>query len=364
MYAAVLALFSVVGAWMAWRRNPSYTTRSTIRSLLVAALAIAGLIGLIVVAVNFATNRSAPVAYATMATVIVVGSLAMIFILQAASTPKDAKLTTALPASAKILHVHRQQVYHWSKVFAVIIAVCGVLALLIPGDAKYIPLTFGGMALLLATIMLPVLYATTRTADRSLTALELNPWVHWRYTPAQWQQWTEVQVGRMKAAPPTFLLKRDWHKLAWAFGVIAAGVGIFSPGTWLEKGLYVICVCGGIYALVMFSARSEHRMPEKTAAKLGKIEPEVYFGHDGLYCDGGYLTWLGLSVYLVAASVDTHAPRSLLFDFEKVIPNPYGATVPLQIHQSVLIPEGADADIARLQHELTGRCPKAQILLA
>jgi hypothetical protein len=364
MYAVVLALFSMVGAWVAWRRNPSYTARSTIRTVLVAALAIAGLIGVIVLAVNFSMNRSAPVAYATMATVIVVGSLAMIFILQAASTPKDAKLATALPASAKILHVHRQKVYHWSKVFAVIIAVCGVLALLIPGDAKYVPLTFGGMALLLAAILLPVLYSTTRTADRSLTALQLNPWVHWRYTPAQWQQWTEVQVGRLKATPPTFIFKRDWHKLAWACGAIAAGVGIFSPGTWLEKGLYVVCVCGAIFALVMLGARSEHRMPEKTAAKLHEIEPEVYFGHDGLYCDGGYLTWLGLSVYLVAASIDKRPPRSLLFDFEKVIPNPYGATVPLKIHQSVLIPEGADADIARLQRELTSRCPKAQIALA
>jgi len=364
MYAVVLALLSVAGAWVAWRRNPSYSVRSAMRSLGVAALAIGLMIGMIILAVNFAMNRSAPVAFAVMATVVVVGSLSMIFIIQAASTPKDAKLTTALPANTKVLQVHRLKVYHWAKVLGVIVGICALLGLVIPGDARYVPLSFGGMALLLGAVMLPVGYATSRAADRSLTAMEMNPWVHWRYTPAQWQQWTEVQVGRLQQTPPTFIFKRDWHKLAWVCGAIAAGVGIFSPGTWLEKGLYLICVCGALCAITLLSARSEHRMPERTEAKLRKVEPEAYFGHDGLYCDGGYLTWLGVSVYLVAASIDTRPPRSLKFNFEKVIPNPYGATVPLQIHQSVLLPDGGEADLARLQRELTARCPKAQIALA
>ncbi len=77
-----------------------------------------------------------------------------------------------------------------------------------------------------------------------------------------------------------------------------------------------------------------------------------------------YRTWLGLDVYLTAATVDSRPPRSLEFRFEKVVPNPYAGNQIIPIVQSVLIPAGAAADIARLQTELLARCPKAQIRLA
>jgi hypothetical protein len=46
------------------------------------------------------------------------------------------------------------------------------------------------------------------------------------------------------------------------------------------------------------------------------------------------------------------------------VPNPYGPTQIVPIHQAVLIPANADGDLARLHQELTARCPKAQIALA
>jgi hypothetical protein len=62
-------------------------------------------------------------------------------------------------------------------------------------------------------------------------------------------------------------------------------------------------------------------------------------------------------------SFDARPPRSMLFRFEKLVPNPYGPLQTIVLFQSVLIPDGADGEIARLAHELVARCPRARILL-
>ena len=298
-----------------------------------------------------------------MAAVVVFGALSLIFIIRAVSTPPEAKLVMALPPSAKLVHVHRRKVYKWAKFSAILLAVCAILAMVIPGDAKYAPLTVGGMALLLGVVLLPVGYVTPRDFDRSLTALEIDPWVHWQYAPAEWKQWANVQVERMKATPPTFLLKRDWRKLAWPCALIAAGVLVFSPGSWLEKMLYILFVCGLLFAIAEESTRDYRRAPERLRTTLLKAAPEVYFGHDGVFCDGAYTTWLSLNVYLTSASIDERQPRSLVFHFDNVVSNPYGGNPVIPIQQNVLIPSGAGSDIARLQQELSARCPKARIML-
>jgi hypothetical protein len=276
MYAAGLALLSALGAWLAWRRNPLYSKASTLRFLAVAVLSIAALIAVIVATVNLTAKLSAPWVVVIMSAVAVVGALAMIFIIQAASTPKEARLITALPSGAKLVHVHRRKVYRWGKFFAILLAGCALLGMAVPGNARYVILSVGGIALMLAVILLPVMYFTARQFDRSLTALELNPWVHW------------------------------------------AGDGAGA---------------------------------------------EAYFGHDGLYCNGVYTTWLSLSVYLTSAEIEDGPPRALLFTFEKVSTGPYAANQITPVQQRVLIPADAEADVARLQRELRVRCPKARISL-
>src|SRR5580698_5954656 len=113
MITAALALFGAFGAWLAWRRNPMYSASSSVRILGVVALSIAVLVLAIVAAVKFTENRSAAVVIGTMLTVVVLGTFAMIFIIQTVSTPKEARLATVLPASATVVRVHRQKVYHW-----------------------------------------------------------------------------------------------------------------------------------------------------------------------------------------------------------------------------------------------------------
>jgi hypothetical protein len=364
MITAALALFGAFGAWLAWRRNPMYSASSSVRILGVVAVSIAVLVLAVVGAVKFTENRSAPVVFGTMLTVVVLGTFAMIFVIQTVSTPKRARLATELPPSAKIVQVHRRKVYHWAKYLGALIAIFAVLGAVVPGNAKYIALSFGGMALLLAIILLPVAYVNARHFDRSLTALELDPWIHWKYAPAQWNEWVNAQVERMKTKPATFILKRDWHKLAWPFVIIAGGVIIFSPGSMILRILYVLFCCGAIAGIVVLGAREEKRAPDKMRAVLEQAAPEVYFGHDGIFCDGVFTTWLSLNVYLVSASIDERPPRSLTFSFEKVQPGPYTANQISAMRQSVLLPAAAEADLARLQRELSARCPKARVELA
>jgi hypothetical protein len=363
MYMVPFILLSMAGAWIAWRRNPLYSTRSTLRSAVVVLLSVAAIIGLIVAAVNFTMNKSPVVAGITLAVVIIFGALSLIFIIQAVTTPEAARLETVLPPSAKLVHFHRQKIYKWVKFLVILIAICGILGIVIPGDAKYAPLTIGGLALLLAAVLLPVAYVTARRFDVSLTALECSPWIHWRYSPEQWNQWVDVQVERMEATPPKVILKRDWRSLAGTCTAIAVAVFLFYPGRWLLDSLSLLFCCGLILVVVVLAPRENRRTAEKMRITLLKVTPEVYFGHDGVFCDGVLTTWLSVNVYLMAASIDERQPRSLLFRFEKIEPNPYTGYPAVPFHQSVLIPTGSDSDIARLQKELAACCPKAQIAL-
>jgi hypothetical protein len=361
LFPLIFAIFLMMGAWAAWRRNPLYSKRSTLRAAGISLLAIGGVILLIVATVNLTMNRSPVVAGIALAAVIIFGTLALIFIITAVSTPKESK-PAALPHSVKLVTNNRRKMYIWVKVFAILLGIFAMIAL-IPGTARIVALTIGGMTLFLAIILLPVLYWTSRTADKSLTETELNPWVHWIYTPDQWAQWSAVQVERLSATPPSFVLKRDWHRFVFPFVLIIGGVVFFVPGSWLFKGPYLGVVCVAILAIAVFAGRGGASHADKLHAKLMQASPEAWFGRDGVFCDGVFTQWLSVSVYLVSATIDQRQPRSLSLRFEKSVPNPYGPTQIVPIHQAVLIPAGAEGDLARLQQELTARCGRAQVAL-
>jgi hypothetical protein len=334
-----------------------------VRSAGVVLLAIAGAVLLIVAAVRLTANRSPAVFYSVMAVVIVVATLSLIFTIQAFTVPQDAK-PSSVPHATRLVTTNRVKVYKWVRVFAVILLVSAIPGLLIPGDLRYAFLTLTGLTAFLAVIMLPVLYWTNRGFDQSLTAIELGPWVHWQYTPEQWAAWCNVQAERLKATPPTFVLSRNWRRFLLPFGVIGIGVFVFCPGGWLWKTVYVVFVCGAIFALAVFSGRGSARHADKLRAKLLRADPNVYFGRDGIFCDGVFTPWINVSTYLVSATLDERQPPSLLFNFERSVPNPYGPTQTVPIHQAVLIPSGKENDLTRLQQELTARCPNARIALA
>jgi hypothetical protein len=360
----VFALMAIAGSWVAWRHNPLYSTRSTLRMLVALVLLIAAALFVIVEAINLTSGRSEGVQLGVMFGVVVVLALAMIFSIQAVTVPKTLRLTTTLPPSAKILNVFRQSFYKWTRGFLVFMAACAVLCLVLPGAAKFMVLALGGTTLLIGLVLLPVLYVMDRRFDRLLTAIELDPWVHWQYSPTQWQEWVSVQVDRVKALSTTLSWKQHWVLFVAVSASIILSMMAFAPGGVLERSLFAIFCCAAVAALLGFAAWEARRAPEKLRAKLSKLAPEAYFGQEGLYCNGMFVTWMDMSVYLTSASVDTRPPRSLLFCFDKIVFNPYGATQTIRINQSVLVPADGDRGIARLQKELTQRCPAAHIALA
>jgi hypothetical protein len=298
-----------------------------------------------------------------MGVVIVVDTLALIFVIQTFTVPRESK-PTSLPHATKLVTTNRKKVYKWVKVFAIIILVFAIPGLLIPWDIRYAFLSIAGITAFLAVILLPVLYWTNRGFDQSLTAVELDPWVHWQYTPEQWTAWSNVQAERLRVTPPSFVLSRDWHRLVWPVGAIIVGVYVFCPGSWTWKTLYIVGVCGAIVALVVLSGRGGAHGADKLRAKLLRADPQAYFGRDGIFCDGVFTPWVNVSTFLVSAAIDERQPRSAMFNFERSVPNPYGPTQVIPIHQAVLIPSGRESDLARLQQELAARCPNVRISLA
>jgi len=360
---AFLALMGAAGAWMAWRRNPAYSARSTLRVVGVSAVAAALMFCLVFAAADFSTRQPTPVAIGVMALVVVVATLMMILIVQHASTPKMARLTTSLPPTAAIVNLHRRRAYRWFKGAAAALLASAIAAAIVPGDAKFVALIFGALVLAMGAIMLPTMYLSARTLDLSLSSVRSDPWVHWQYTAGEWLEWSDTQVARLTAAPPETTFKVALHRLIWPFVVVAVGVIGFSPGTLLERVLYVAGVFGVILLAVWRSATENRRAPGKLRIKLRQAPRETYFGHDGMYCDGEYAVWLTIDVYLLSAVVDPRPPRSLKFEFEKVIFNPYNAAQRFTIRRSVLIPQGAEEDLKRLQRELSARCATAKISL-
>jgi hypothetical protein len=364
MYPVIFAICVICGAVAAFRRNPSYTGRSLLRSIPIILLAIAAIIGLIIAAVHFTNGRSTGVVLGTIIATVLFGCFFLVYVIYTVSTPKDAKLTHTLPPGTKLADLHRRKIYHWAKILGVLLLICGALKLLLPTTPGFIALMFGAFFLFVGVLLLPILYFTSRMMDVALTALQADPWVHWTYTPEQWQQWTEVQVTRLEAVPPTFILKRDWHKPALVFLAIAAGVYIFSPGSYLFKTGYIAFLILLIIIIGILASRGTKSAPAKFRAKLLAAPPEVFFGRDGLFANGTLTTWRTADIFLNVAAIDDRAPRSLLFRFERDVPNPYGPLSIIPINQAVLLPAGKEHDLTLLQQHLTERCPTAQISLA
>jgi len=359
--ALVFALMSIAGAWTAWHHDPRHVGQSGLRVVVAILLLIAAAVLAIVTTVKYTQGLSEATQLILLGILIVALVFGMVFCVKAVATPKSARLTTALPPSAKVLTLHRDHLYAWTKFVVGFFVVCGA-GLLIPGDVKYAFVGLGGIALMLAVLFLPLLYINARKMDRALTGLELNPWVHWQYSAAQWQEWSAIQAERLKVLP-TFSLKHSWRKLIEPFVVIAGGVMFFSSLSWQENLFLVLAGCGAILGMLELSVWAAHRAPEKLEAKLRTVAPEVFMGQDGLFCNGRFLTWLGEDYYLTAASIVSQPPHSLFFRFEKIVPNPYGAPQTVVAIQSVLIPAGGDGDIAGLHLKLVARCPSARISL-
>jgi hypothetical protein len=364
MYSVAIAILGAVGAWLAWRRNPLYTGDSAFRLFAVTVLSIAASVLFVVTAVDHTHHRAEPATFTTLLTVVILATLVVIYVAQAASIPKAAQLTTVVPAHAKPVHLHRQRVYYCAKVVALLLATCVALGAIGPGSVRYILLWCDAVLVLLTAVLLPAMYSSALKFDRSLAALTSEPWVHWHYSQEEWQRWVDVQAERTQLELlPSHEGKRMLRFFIGSVVVIAAGILAFSRGSLAVRVDYaMLCVCGIAVAFMLGS-----RVDRWTADRPPESQDgagNVYFGPDGLFINGVYVLWLGVSVHLVAASVDEREPRSLELMFERILPNPYLANRVGSLRHRIPIPVGGAGDLERLQRELKVRCPKARVALA
>jgi hypothetical protein len=363
MYGAVLALISCAGAWVAWRRHPLYSPGTTFRMLAETLLLLIAAVGVIVTTVKLTENKSFTVQMIALGSVIVLVTLAMIFSITAISTPKAARLDTTLPPNVPLVDMYRHRVLHFLKASLIFFAIAAA-ACIIPGPVRYISAALLAMGLLLGSIMLPTAYIMARRFDRAATGLTLHPWLHWHYAPQEWQAWKAAAVQRLEAQPATFQPKRDWRRLLWVALAILIGTLLVTPGTWVERVCWAAACISMVIGFVELAAWDARRAPRKLEARLGRCTPDTYFGSDGMMCDGLFFTWLGVDVYLTSVSMDAREPRSLLMQFEKIVPNPYGSPNVVKLSQGVLIPGGsAPGDLTLLRTALESRVPGAKITL-
>ena len=360
MYMAIFALLSVVGAWAAWRGNPLYSRMATLRFIVAIAGGAAVVVGIILATLDLTAKSSPIVANTALGLAVLVGTIAFIWIIVAASTPK----VPALPKATKLVRVHRLKLVPYARWFAGSMLGLGLLAIVVPGDWKIAVGVVAGLLGFLGIVLLFTGYIAALGCDRSLSSVESEPWVHWTYTPDEWKTWTDTEVARLVATPPHWVWRRDWKRIILPTVAVIGGVYLFDPGSIAWRTAYLCVLFIVMAATVALSNRYGKAAPARLRRLIASASPEAYFGASGVYAEGIYTQWLTVSNYLIEATIDEREPRSIDLFFEQIVPGSYAGPIPL--HRHVLIPPGSasDIDITRLQGLLSATCPSAGIALA
>jgi hypothetical protein len=362
--SAAFALLSCFSAWQAWRHNPLYSSRSVPWLLAKIVLMLGAIAALITVASLLTADRSAPVQVGLPLLSIVICTVGLVFGISATATPRIARLQTQLPSSVPIVQLHRKRVTQWLRIALVYAALCGLLAQA-PDPLRSLAQVLAGAGALIGAVLLPVGYLMARRMDRAVTALELNPWLHWQYPAEARSIWCKAQVERLKLKPPMFILRRDWLRLVGLCAAVVIPSLVLMPGRLLERAAWGFFCCVLLGFFIELTAAEERRAPARLASRLRAAPADTWFGHDGLVCDGHFYAWIDSSVDLKSASIDWRPPRSVCFEFADLGTGAYDSLATTRVTQNVLIPPAAGTeDLALLQAYLRTRCPEAEIKLA
>ena len=164
MYLVPIYILIIVGAWYAWRRDPSYSTRNTLKALAALALMIAGVVGAIQLIFRLTQSNPALSAILIMVTVLVgvLGfSIVAIRIRSGAVAP--------LPPTVTIGDTHRRKIRRLAKVAGLVILVLLASAAIAPPWRLGL-LVISGFTFFLFAIVLFPLYFQARMLDRGLAS--------------------------------------------------------------------------------------------------------------------------------------------------------------------------------------------------
>jgi hypothetical protein len=173
-------------------------------------------------------------------------------------------------------------------------------------------------------------------------------------------------------APLVKLYRRRILPWVWAVLICLAGTLLLMrvPGT-----VQVIATCLAVIvaSFVVFGLPAAYVSALRLDRAVTGLQlnpwlhwpPDIYFGQDGVFCNGEFCAWGVAGVSLLSASVEPGPPRRIELWFQKTQMGGYGSTQVMKIRKDVLIPPAAAAtDLPALQAALITRCPDATINLA
>jgi hypothetical protein len=354
----VFAILSIVGGWTAWRRSPLYSHKVTWQLGGVLLLIAAAMAGLGLAMVSGPIGRS-PAAQAVLMVVAVVG-------IGTGATGIIIRLTDShvaqLPPSVRLISTHRHKVQRWIWRILVYELVCAAAALVLRGSWIWLPLSLGGFVLLACGPTLLALYMRARRLDLGMSQVVADPWVHWQYTPPQWQSWAQNQLAWERSKIVKINWRKEWRKtLKFSVLMLSVFLGcawIMVDGSALEK--ITGSAIGMVVTLIAIAGVSwiGRGACERRYRRLLAAPPEAYLGDEGLFCNGEYAPWILSGGYLVEASAPRDAPARLVMVFRT-----FNGSSSTLVARRIPIPEGQAPDLEALQQKLRGRCPKASVHL-
>jgi hypothetical protein len=367
VYIAAFTLLTVAGAFGAWHSNPAYSTRQMLRQIAIAFLGIAAAFAAMLFTADHADHGPKSVALASIVGLSVLFTFCLIWLVVTASRAES----RVVPVTSKLVTIHRRKLIPWVVRIGSLVLGFGFLSLALPGNGKIVAYAIGGLTVALGIVFLLAGYFTALSFDRALTAVESDPWVHWRYTPDEWKAWDVAEVARLAALPPRWIWRRDWKHFLKSYAVLAAVVFALNARTvpW-QWNTGVVAAAGlAMFCVIAVSQRLAKTAPYRLRRLLTSAAPEAYFGDAGVYADGTFIEWQTVGCSLIDASLDERSPRSLSFFFQKhaittADPIAYvtgSGTSMIDVHKNVLIPPDADAAIAVLQTKVAAACPNAHI---
>ncbi|HEY1805192.1 MAG TPA: hypothetical protein VGG45_12030 [Terracidiphilus sp.] len=358
MAISIFLVLTILGGWLAWRRNPMYSAGKTVQVIFLFGGTIAVVLGALIGLVNWTAHEPTGVVVSSDILCFLAGMALILSVAMRVFNPAP----TALPEGTKLVTVNRRKIVPWLKALAYILATMGVVALFLSPNGRQILGIFAAMLACFSAFMAMAAYLGAHRLDRALTAVLANPWVHWTYSREQWEAWSEQQASRTAASQKPISYGRA-AKIAVGMFLLLSVPSMFAfSNTTLRlsitAGAFVLVAAGAVLAYV-----SQGRGAANYRKKLLAAQPEAFFAPDGLFVDGEYSAWLGAEIYLLAASVEQTTPPCVSMQFERVRSSGTGIEI-LPVQRMVMIPAGAEADLEKLQKNLSATCPKARVSLA
>ena len=191
MAMSIFLVLTILGGWFAWRRNPMYSAGKTIQVIFLFGGTIVVVLAALSALIIWTEKTPTPLVIGADIVYFFAGLALIIWVSMKVFNPAPA----ALPQGTKLVTVNRRRILPWLKALAYVLAAMGIAALFLSADGREVIGIFAAILFGFSAFMAMAAYMGGYRLDRALTAVLVNPWVHWTYSREQWQAWTEQQKG-------------------------------------------------------------------------------------------------------------------------------------------------------------------------